>query len=253
MGETKLQREIDRRERDLRRSIGMSIRDLREDAALTRTAVATAAGIDRSFMGRIESSEREPSLSTLVAISMVLGADLSVKLYPTTGPRLRDRVQAAMVEALIAYLGRPWIAHPEVPVHRPARGVIDLVLTNRTTPLIIATEVHSELRRLEQQLRWHRMKEESLPSADLWQFASAGAVLATSRLLVLRSTRTMRELAAAFQATFQAAYGARTRDAVATLAGGNGTWPGPSVIWIAVDGGRARVLEDPPRGVHLGR
>ena len=122
MGDSKVRREIRERDRRLRESIGRSIRAIREDAALTRTAVAEAAGIDRSFVGRIEAGAREPSLSTLVAMSTVLGADLSVKFYPSTGPLIRDRIQAAMVESFIGALdSRRWAASPEVPVYRPAR------------------------------------------------------------------------------------------------------------------------------------
>ena len=96
-------------------------------------------------------------------MSTVLGADLSVKFYPLTGPLIRDHIQAAMVESFIGALdSRRWAASPEVPVYRPSRGVIDLVV-GRREPLVIASEFNSELRRLEQQVRWHREKEESLP------------------------------------------------------------------------------------------
>jgi hypothetical protein len=40
-----------------------------------------------------------------------------------------------------------------VPVERPVRGVIDLVLVHRERPLVVAVEAHSEIRRLEQQIR----------------------------------------------------------------------------------------------------
>jgi transcriptional regulator with XRE-family HTH domain len=254
VGETRLRREIRERDRRVREAVAAAIRELREDAALTRSAVAAAAGIDASFVGRIESGGREPSLSTLVAIATVLGADLSVRLYPTTGPRIRDRFQAPMVEELVTVVDpRRWVASPEVPVIRPARGVIDLVVAGRREPLVIASEFNSELRRLEQQLRWHREKEASLPSADLWRFVAADGEPATSRLLVLRSTRAMRELAITFEQTLRAAYPAGAADAVAALTTASAPWPGPSIVWMAVEGGRARLLDRPPRGVRLGR
>lgn len=253
MGESKLEREIRRREHEVRRAIGQDIRELREDAALTRAAVATAAGIDRSFEGRVEAAQREPSLSTLTAIATVLGADLSVRLYPTTGPHIRDRIQAAMVEAVIASLHRRWTVSPEVPVHRPARGVIDAVMSDALARVVVAAEVNSELRRLEQQLRWHREKAESLPSAEVWPFISADGPMAVSRLLVLRSTRSMREIAVSYEATLKAAYPARARDAIDALRGPRAPWPGDAIIWIVVEGGRGRLLDGPPRGVRLGR
>ena len=65
-----------------------------------------------------------------MAIAAALGCDLSVRMFPGTGPRIRDRIQVAMSEALLASLHPRWRAAPEVPVYRPVRGVIDLVLAD---------------------------------------------------------------------------------------------------------------------------
>jgi transcriptional regulator with XRE-family HTH domain len=253
MGETQVQRDARRHGVEMRRSIGRALAELREDGGLTRTAVADAAGMDRSFLGKVERGERSASLGTLTAIATVLGADLTLRAYPTTGPRIRDHIQAAMVEALLRILHTRWTASPEVPVYRPPRGVIDLVLSDAREALVIASEMHSELRRLEQQVRWHREKEASLPSADLWHFATGDAPAATSRLLVLRSTRTMRELANAFVATLRATYPARSADVLEALTTGSRQWPGPGIVWVRVEGSSAVVLDGPPRGVRLGR
>ncbi|MEO5965927.1 MAG: helix-turn-helix transcriptional regulator [Candidatus Limnocylindrales bacterium] len=253
MGDTKLQRDARHRAREVGRAIGRELRTLREDAGLTITSVAAAAGIDRRFLSRIETGDRGSSLETLATVLAVLGADLSVKAYPTTGPRIRDRIQAAMVEAILRVLHPRWTASPEVPVWRPARGVVDLVVSNTDGPMVIASEFQSELRRLEQQVRWHREKELSLPSADLWRFvAPHDEATVTSRLLVLRSTRAMRDLANAYEATLRAAYPARAADVVEALTGDR-PWPGPGIAWMRVDGPRAALLDGPPRGVALGR
>ena len=253
MGETRWQRELRARDLELRRAVGRSIRDLREDAGLTRSAVAAAAGIDASFLGRIETAGREPSLSTLAAIAGVLGADLSVKLYPTTGTRIRDRIQAPMVEALLRILHSRWLRIPEVPVTRPARGVIDLVLGDRRAALLVASEVQSQMRRLEQQVRWHREKELSLPSSHVWRDTHGDAEPSTSRLLVLRSTRELHDLARSFEATLHAAYPARTRDVLEALTGPTRPWPGAGIVWVRVEGARVEVIDSTPRGVSLGR
>ncbi|OGO57580.1 MAG: hypothetical protein A2V85_10390 [Chloroflexi bacterium RBG_16_72_14] len=253
MGETKVQLEITARRRDTIRALGKSIQQLREDAAVTRSALARAAGIDPSYEGRIETGEREPSLTTLTALATVLGADLSVRLYPTTGARIRDHLQAAMVETLIRCLHPRWRPVPEIPVMRPARGVIDLVLAERTAPLLVASEVHSELRRLEQQVRWHREKEASLPSSSVWPAAAPTGEPVTLRLLVLRVTRAMLDLARTYEATLRAAYPAAARDVMAALTGASVPWPGPGIVWARVEGGRAELLDGAPRGVRLGR
>ncbi len=254
MGETRLQRDARLRARDLRRATGEAIRRLREDEALTKAVVAAAAGVDRSYITRLESGDREASLQVLASIAAVLGADLSLRLYPTTGPRIRDRIQAAMGEAMLRVLHARWSSAPEVPVLRPARGVIDFVLAEQRPPRLVATEIHSEIRRLEQQVRWHREKELSLPSSTLWQAPGpARPEPGTSRLLVLRSSASLIELARTFEATLRAAYPARTADVVAALTTADASWPGPGIVWVRVAGSDVRLLDAPPRTVLVGR
>lgn len=252
MGETRLQQEARRRAIEIRRSVGEHVRRLREDGGLTRAAVASAAGIDPSYMTRIEDGRREAGYEVLAAVGAVLGADLSVRLFPNTGPTIHDRTQAPMGEALLRVLHARWTPSPEVPVLRPARGVVDLVLHDQDAQLLVATELQSALRRLEQQIRWHREKELSLPSSDLWRWAANDADPATSRLLVVRSTVETRRLAREFEETLRAAYPARAADVVAALTSASAPWPGPGIVWMQVDGGRAELLDGAPRGVRLG-
>src|SRR5262245_52075617 len=142
-------RELARRERDLRRTIGTQIRTIREDAGLTRTELARGAGIDRAHVVRIETGDARASVEVLLAIGAALGSDLGVRYFPGSGPRLRDRFQAPMIEALIRILDPAWLAQPELPVGRPRRGVIDVALHRQ--PDTIATEAQSSMHRVEQQ------------------------------------------------------------------------------------------------------
>ena len=253
---TAILEEAARRHRDLRRAIGNDLQTLREDAGVTLTAAAEAAGIDRAHLRRIELGERGASLEVLIAVSTALGARLSLKTYPDTGARVRDRHQAAMIEALLEILHPRWKRLLEVAVHRPARGYIDAVLADPTSPdpVIVATEVQSDLRRLEQQLRWAADKAESLPSASDWSFLapSDGPEPVVSRLLVLRSTDATRDLARRFPQLLGAAYPARAVDMYGALATTE-PWPGPGILWARVENGQATILQRPPRGVELGR
>jgi hypothetical protein len=158
-----------------------------------------------------------------------------------------------MGEALLRVLDPRWTPSPEVPVVRPARGVIDLVLHDQDARLLVATELQSALRRLEQQIRWHREKELSLPSSDLWRWVARDGDPATSRLLVVRSTTETRRLARELEQTLRAAYPARAADIVDVLTSATAPWPGPGIAWMRVDGGRAELLDGVPRGVPLGR
>jgi transcriptional regulator with XRE-family HTH domain len=252
VGDTTVQRMARQRAIEIRRSVGDSLRRMREDAGLSQSAIAYAAGIDRSYLRLIEAGERSATDEVRAAVATVLGADLSVRLFPNSGPLLHDRWQAPMEEAFIDGLHPRWIPSPEVVVLRPARGVIDLVLGEQDEALLVASELNSQVRRLEQQIRWHREKELSLPSSELWRFASVDANPSTSRLLVLRSTKALRDLASSYEATLRAAYPARTADVLESLTG-TAPWPGPGIVWMWVEGRSATLMDGPPRGVHLGR
>jgi hypothetical protein len=125
-------------------------------------------------------------------------------------------------------------------------------LTDRVHGTIVAGEVQSELRRLEQQIRWSSEKADGL-AHKIAAESPAGAVINVSRLLILRSTVVTRELARTFEATLGAAYPARTEDVVEALTTSSRPWPGPGIIWIRLENGRGTLFDRPPRGVSLGR
>jgi transcriptional regulator with XRE-family HTH domain len=232
--------------RDTRRRIGEDIRRMREDAGLSQAAVARAAGTSPAHLCRIELGGAQASLDVLLRIGAVLGADLSLRYFPNTGPLIRDRFQLPMSECLLGGLHARWRATPEFAIARPVRGIIDHVLEDRLSDDTVAGELQSELRRVEQQVRWSMEKASAL--AEL----PAQAERRVSRLLVLRNTHAMREVARAAEETLRAAYPAPSADAIAALTS-DVPWPGPAIAWMRVDGGRAALLAGPPRGVAVGR
>lgn len=244
-----IEREVRHRLRRIERRIGEDALRLRTDAGATRARVASIAGVDRTFLGRIESGDAHPSLETLIAIATAMGADLSVRLYGGSGPRLTDRHQARMVEAVLARLAPAWRPHLEVPVWRPARGVVDAVFERLDRPLLVVSEFMSTVPRLEQQLRWSAEKAASIGSSEL---VGDGPVPPASRLLVLRSTVATREVARQFALILRTAYPARTADAVRSLSSGD-PWPGDAIVWVRIGGDDVELMDGPPRGVSLGR
>lgn len=171
-----------------------------------------------------------PSLETYARVAAVLGADLSVRLYPNTGPAIRDRHQAPILEALLTMLHGRWRAYPEIAVRQPSRGWIDVGLYDARGQIIVATEIQSELRRLEQLIRWSADKAASLPSWDGWSRLSEAPVV--SQLLIVRDTRTTRTVTHEFRRTLRAAYPADPEDAIAALTGVD-MWPGPALLWAS--------------------
>jgi len=221
------------------RGLADDIRRLREDAAVSRAQLARAAGVDLSYLCRLEDGRERPSMDTYSKLAVALGADLSTRLYPNTGPAIRDRHQARILEALLAILHPRWRAFPEVAVRRPSRGWIDVVLHAPNDGYVVATEIQSDLRRLEQLLRWFPEKVASLPSWDGW--ARVGAASEPTRLLIVRSTNATRRIGREYARQLATAYPAHPADAISSLQG-TSEWPGPALVWAEIEPTRVRFV-----------
>jgi transcriptional regulator with XRE-family HTH domain len=217
---------------------------MRQETGISLSELSRIVGVHRSHIARIEVGAAQGSLEVLTAIGVALGADLSLRYFPGAGPRLHDRFQAAMVEAFLRELDPRWGVELEVPITQPSRGVIDLVLTERAAETTVASEAQSQLRRLEQQIRWSTEKAEGLAQR---------LERPVSRLLILRSTVATRELARTHAATLATAYPARTEAVIRALTTATAPWPGHGIVWMHVVGTNASLMEFPPRGVSLGR
>lgn len=241
---TAAQRDADRRAANLRRSLAEDFKRLRVDAGLTRAAVARAAGVHPSLISMIEDGDVRPTLETYVRISAALGADLAARVYPNAGPALRDRHQVRMAELLLSTVHPRWTPYPEVPVRRPAKGWIDVVLRDAREAELVATELESDIRRVEQVIRWSREKAESLPSAPEWSRWAGNGESSIGRLLIVRWTRANRDAADAARRQLREAFPADPRDALEALGTAPARWPGPAMLW-------ARLDADPPRLVAV--
>jgi hypothetical protein len=201
------------------------------DAGVSIEMLANAALVPGSYLRRIMAGKALPSIETYAKLAVPLGADFFARLYPNTGPLIRDRHQARIVEALLAQLHPRWHPSTEVAVSRPSRGWIDVVLHEPDQELLVAAEVESDLRRIEQQVRWGRSKADSLPSWEGWPSAGAPKV---SQLLIVRRTRATGTVAKEFARQLAAAYPAHPEDAFASLVG-TAPWPGSSLIWAQIN------------------
>lgn len=208
------------------------------DAGITAGALARAAGVSPAYLSKILAGTTLPTVETYAKLAIPLGADLATRLYPNTGPLIRDRHQARVVEALLGKLHPRWRPASEVGVYRPARGWIDLVLHDPREHLLIATEVESDIRRIEQQVRWAQMKRDSLPSWDGWP---ADGDTRVSQLLIVRRTRASRQIALEFPTQLTVAYPAHPQDALAALTG-TAPWPGSALMWAQIDATGVRFL-----------
>jgi transcriptional regulator with XRE-family HTH domain len=213
------------------------IERLSGDAGITMSALAREAGVDVGHLSRILAGKANPSIETYAKLAVPLGADLSTRLYPNTGPLIRDRHQGRITEALLAARHPRWRPFTEVSVRHPARGWIDVVLYEERERRVVAVEIESDIRRIEQQIRWAQMKAESLPSWDGWP--AEGAEI--SRLLIVRRTRTTRQTALEFARQLATAHPAHPEDAVAAVTGIS-PWPGAAMVWAQIEPDRVRFL-----------
>lgn len=237
-----VQRESTRRLRRQALRTGQDLHDLRLDAGVSLRELSAVTGLHPSHIARIEPAENVASIEALTLLGVALGADLSIRYFAGTGARIHDRFQAPMIEELLQVLDARWTARLEVPIPRPGRGVVDVLLEDRSSPTTVVGEAQSEFRRIEEQLRWLAEKAQAIESPDR----------SVSRLLVLRSTVATREMSRRYRSILSAAYPARTSDVVDALAG-KSPWPGSGLIWMRLHGGEAHLLSHPPRGVPVGR
>ena len=222
------------------RALGEEIQKFRRGAGMSKAALARAAGVDAAYLGRIEDGDECPTLEVYERLASVLGADVSIRLYPNTGPTIHDRISAPILEALLGIVDARWRPFTEVGVRKPSRGWIDAALHDARARTILATEIQSELRRLEQLVRWHAEKAESLPSWPGWHDLRGEPEI--SRLLIVRRTRATRATANEFAQQLRVAYPAHPDDALAALATPTAPWPGPALLWAEAAGSHARLL-----------
>jgi transcriptional regulator with XRE-family HTH domain len=251
MADTLIERLAGARARDLRRDTGQLLVDAREVRELSLRAVASAAGVDRALLAKAEHGEATLTTDALAAVAAVLGMEASLRLYQTVGPRLRDHVQARMINTLLSALHKGWQPRLEVPVWQPVRGVIDLVLVNSDDPTVVVCESHGELRSAEQQLRHAAEKADSIASATGWPWTDEPSRIC--RLLLLRDCAAMRELVQSLPDLFAAAYPGTTRLAVDALVRGTARLPDATILWVDVRGEGTRLLAGPARAIAVGR
>ena len=242
MVRTNLQIRADEHAAELRRVLAQDLRRMRDDAGCTRAAIAALAGVDPSLITRLEARDMDPTLETYARVAAALGANLTTRVYPDTGPSVRDRHQVRAAECLLASLHPRWRATPEAAVRRPVRGWVDVALHDPVAALVVATEIESFLRRLEQLLRWSQEKAEALPSSPGWLSWSATGPPAISRLLVVRWTRANREVGRDARRLLAAAYPADPRDALDAITG-TAAWPGPALLWVRLERSGAAALD----------
>jgi len=71
--------------------LASNLRRLREDKGIAQERLAWESGVDRSYCGKIERGEANPSLNVLCRMADLLGVDVCVLLQPPRARTLRHQ------------------------------------------------------------------------------------------------------------------------------------------------------------------
>ncbi|MGZ6255659.1 MAG: helix-turn-helix transcriptional regulator [Candidatus Limnocylindria bacterium] len=140
---------------------GHDIRDARRAVGLTQGQLASRTGISQPMISRIERGAYAADLRAMTRLARGVGQQLSVRLYPADGIRLRDSGQLSLAEVIRAAAHSTWRVSLEVPVASPPdRRAADMVLANTNGLLLV--EIERGLRDLQAQLRAAQLKRVAL-------------------------------------------------------------------------------------------
>ncbi|MFL5684867.1 MAG: helix-turn-helix domain-containing protein [Chloroflexota bacterium] len=192
--------------------LGLSLRALRIRRRLTQSQVASAVGVSRATIARVERGDAEElTLRMLIRVTGALGARLDVRVlwHGEALDRLLDKAHADLTEAVLNILvDDDWDVATEVSFNRRGdRGVIDILAFHAPTRSLLVIEIKSVVPDLGAMLgtldRKVRVAAEVARDRG-WH------VRTVSRLLVLPADRTARRRVAMQAAVFDAALPART-------------------------------------------
>ena len=122
MNTRRLQAAADRRSATARNDLAEQLRRLCDDAGVTQQELAATAGVARSYVGRILAGTARPTPETYGRLGAALGADFAARYYPNTGPAIRDRHQARMLELLLAHSTHAGTPSPRSPCDTRVAG-----------------------------------------------------------------------------------------------------------------------------------
>lgn len=130
-------------------------------AGLTQGQVAGRAGVSQALVSQVERGRTMPSLRVMHRLAAATGHDLSLRLFPADGVRLRDSGQLLVAEQIREIAHPTWRVRLEVPVGAPPdRRAADMVLDSVGD--WVAVEIERALLDLQAQLRAAQLKRAAL-------------------------------------------------------------------------------------------
>ncbi|MGZ6214385.1 MAG: helix-turn-helix domain-containing protein [Candidatus Limnocylindria bacterium] len=200
---------------------GHDIRDARRAVGLTQGQLASRTGISQPMISRIERGAYAADLRAMTRLARGVGQQLSVRLYPADGIRLRDSGQLSLAEVIRAAAHSTWRVTLEVPVASPPdRRAADMVLANTNGLLLV--EIERGLRDLQAQLRAAQLKRVAL-SERLGQKVTL--------MLAMPDSATARQAVAPHTSILRGAMPVTSRAAWAAIRSGSSI-DGDALLWV---------------------
>lgn len=214
-------------DRQLRRAsarFGEEFRLIRLRAGVSQAAVARGIGVARSVICRLEQGDDDVSPRIRARAAALLGAEVTLGIYPASEPLIHDAEHARIIERLLAATHPEWQPAVESPVPGPGRRSTDLRLERRRD--IVLLEVETKIRSLEQVIRECAEKRAAV-------IASLPGDRRVHVLLVIPETAHHRALVGAHPRIVATAFPIGSDAIRQALANPSpGAWPGDGLLWM---------------------
>lgn len=129
------------RANDLAARLSRELLAARAVAGLTQRQVARRAGVSQSLVSLAERGHSRLSFDAMYRLASATGHDLSIRLFPADGVRLRDSGQLRVADQIRGASHARWRVTLEMPVGTPPdRRAADMVMENSVELVIVEIE-----------------------------------------------------------------------------------------------------------------
>lgn len=188
----------------------------------TRKVVGARAGVSADSVRRVEIGDPHVQLNTLCGVGEAVGLDVVVRVYPRSGPSLRDAGQLTVAQILRSVAHRTW--HFEVEVSAGVHGeAIDVCMFGPTE--ILAIEIDRLLLDFQDQYRRNSIKREHVAQHHRRP---------VRLVMVVQDTDRNRHAVQAHRAFIQSVLPAGSREVLASLRSGKPLMR-DGILWIRPD------------------
>jgi transcriptional regulator with XRE-family HTH domain len=143
---------------------GRELRIARVSAGLTQEQLASRARVSQAFVSLVERGLRRPRWDVACRLAAGCGYELSVRLHPADGLRLRDSGQMELAEVVADATHPAWRLRLEDPIGDGSRRAVDIAMDHAEE--IAVVELERGLADFQAQYRAAALKREAVATAS---------------------------------------------------------------------------------------